>query len=83
MTTMTMSAATARTSPAVGWIVFRTTPWAVLGPFSDFENAVRRAEAVGPRFRIAYGARERGVCDFVPVLEPDLTLAHRIGAALA
>lgn len=54
-----------------GWIVFRVTPWAVLGPFPSFEDAAWRAESMGPHFLLAYGAREKGVPDFVPLEEPD------------
>ncbi|TPW06629.1 MAG: hypothetical protein FD124_1629 [Alphaproteobacteria bacterium] len=57
---------------AVGWLVFRATPWAVLGPYPRFEDAVWRAESLGPRFRIAFGVRQEGVDDFVPVAEPDV-----------
>lgn len=62
-----------------GWIVFRTTPWAVLGPYARFEDAVWRAASAGPSFRLAYGAREGGECDFVPTIEPRFvdTRAHR------
>jgi hypothetical protein len=56
--------------PSIGWIIFRVTPWAVLGPYSHFDDAEWRADSMGPDFVIVYGAREKGVSDFLPMAEP-------------